>query len=174
MNHWFMLTLVGKDRAGIVAEVTEALYKKDCNLGEASMTRLGGNFAIMLMVQFAGVAGELDRIIQPVCDSLNLRHHVDTIEGELHHHLEPDVRLSVHGADRAGIVAEVTRVLAGAGFDILNLESDVGGTASDPLYIMHIEGMASKGVDALKNALQGFESENDVEVHLSEIETLRG
>jgi glycine cleavage system transcriptional repressor len=174
MRNWFMLTLVGKDHAGIVAKITETLYLHKCNLGEASMTRLGGSFTIMLMAQFEGDAEELNHTLQPVCDSLNLRHHVDEIEGELHHHLEPDVRLSVHGADRAGIVAQVTRVLADAGLNILNLESDVGGTTDNPLYIMHMEGMSSKGIDALKSALKVFEGENDVKVHLSEIETLRG
>lgn len=174
MKNWFMLTLVGKDHAGIVATITEALYLNHCNLGEASMTRLGGSFTIMLMVQFKGKAEELDHTLQTVCDSLNLRHHVDKIEGELHHHLEPNVRLSVHGSDRSGIVAQVTRVLADAGLNILNLESDVGGTTDKPLYIMHIEGIAAKGVEALQNAIKVFESENDVEVHLSELETLRG
>jgi glycine cleavage system transcriptional repressor len=174
MKSWYMLTLVGKDHAGIVAKVTEVLYVNHCNLGEASMTRLGGSFTIMLMVQFAGGGEELDRILQAGCDSLNLRHHVDKIEGELHHHLEPNVRLSVHGADRAGIVAQVTKVSAEAGLNILSLESDVGGTSGDPLYIMHIEGIAVKGMEALKSALQVFEGESDVKVHLSEIEVLRG
>lgn len=128
----------------------------------------------MLMVQFEGTAEELDRILLTACDALNLRHHVDKIEGELHHHLVPDVRLSVHGADRAGIVAQVTHVSAEAGLNILSLESDVGGTNQAPLYIMHIEGMAAKGIDTLRNALKVFEGENDVEVHLSEIEVLRG
>ena len=47
---WYMLTLVGKDRPGIVAHVTAALYEGGANLGETSMMRLGGNFTIMLMV----------------------------------------------------------------------------------------------------------------------------
>ncbi len=174
MNNWLMLTLVGKDHAGIVAKITEALYLNKCNLGEASMTRLGGNFTIMLMVQFEGAAEELHHTLQPVCDSLSLRHHVDKIKGELHHHLEPNVRLSVYGADRPGIVAQVTRVLADTGLNVLNLESDVGGTGNDPLYIMHIEGMASDGIDALKSALKVFEGEDGIKVHLSEIEVLRG
>jgi glycine cleavage system transcriptional repressor len=174
MKNWYMLTLVGKDHPGIVSKVTEALFLSDCHLGEASMTRLGGSFTIMLMVQFEGGATELDRILQTVCDSMGLCHHVDKIVGELHHHLEPNVRLSVHGADRAGIVAQVTRVLADAGLNILNLESDIGGTTENPIYIMHIEGTAQKGIEALQNALKVFESEGDVEVRLSEIDTLRG
>ena len=169
-----MLTLVGKDRTGIVAKISAALYQENCNLGEASMTRLGGNFTIMLMIQFDGLAEDLDRILQPVCDSLSLRFHVDQIDGELHHHLEPDVRISVHGADRAGIIADVTRALADAGLDILNLESDVAGTNQDPLYIMNIEGVAVKGIDALNQALEMLDWGEEVEVRLSEIDILRG
>ncbi len=169
-----MLTLVGKDRAGIVAKISAVLYQGKCNLGEASMTRLGGNFTIMLMIQFDGSAQDLDRLLQPVCDSLTLRYHVDPIDGELHHHLEPDVQISVHGADKAGIVAEVTHALAEAGLDILNLESDVAGTSENPLYIMNIEGVAVNGVEVLNKALETLDCGEDVEVHLSEIDILRG
>jgi len=63
MKKWFMVTLVGKDQPGIVAKLTLALFENDCNLGEASMTRLGGNFTIILMVQFSGLEGELERIL---------------------------------------------------------------------------------------------------------------
>ena len=34
MKHWYMLTLVGEDRPGIVAKVTSALFDGDCNLGD--------------------------------------------------------------------------------------------------------------------------------------------
>ena len=51
MNHWYMMTVVGKDRPGIVAHLSAALYDGGCNLGEASMIRLGANFSIMMMVR---------------------------------------------------------------------------------------------------------------------------
>ncbi len=132
MKKWFMLTLVGKDRPGIVAQLTRALYEGDCNLGEASMVRLGGNFTVMLMAQFAGDEQALDNLIGPICQSFDLRHHVDAIEGELLHHLDPDVRITVYGADRSGIIAEATGALAEKGFNILNLESDVGAQRKIP------------------------------------------
>src|SRR5690606_15972300 len=151
MSKWYMLTLVGADRPGIVAKVSKALYEGGCNLGEASMARLGGNFTIMLMVQFEGSAHALRDLVAPVSDSLGLHLHVDRIEGELHRHLVPDVRISVFGADRAGIVAQVTGALAEAGLNILDLESDVGGTQEQPIYIMHIEGQAREGIEALRS-----------------------
>ena len=174
MKRWYMLTVVGKDRPGIVAHVTSALYEGGCNLGEASMMRLGGNFTIMLMVQHDGTLKSLQQILEPVVESMDLHMHVDKIEGHLHEHLIPDVRISVFGADRAGIVATVTNVLSGAGLHILNLESDVGGTAEQPIYIMHIEGLAREGVEALRSALAVVESGDGIEAKLHPIETMVG
>jgi glycine cleavage system transcriptional repressor len=174
MKKWFMLTLVGKDRAGIVAQITRALYEGDCNLGEASMVRLGGNFTVMLMVQFAGNEQALDDLIGPTCKSFNLRHHVDTIEGELLHHMEPDVRITVYGADRSGIVAEAVGTLAEKGLNILNFESDVGGTTESPIYVMTIEGVAEQGVEVLEEALQKLAQEKGLETQLEPIDTLIG
>lgn len=174
MKKWFMVTLVGKDRPGIVAKVTAALYRGGCNLGEASMTRLGGNFTIMLMVDSEGEAEDLNGWIAPVAESLDLRWHVDKIDGELHHHVEPDVRVSVYGADRAGIVAEATAAMAEAGLNILNLESAVVGTEEKPIYIMHLEGVAQQGFDVLKNALDTLHKEKQLETRLVPIDTLVG
>ena len=47
--------------------------------------------------------------------SMNLHLHVDAIRGRLHATLLPDVRISVFGADRPGIVAKATTALADAG-----------------------------------------------------------
>jgi glycine cleavage system transcriptional repressor len=174
MEKWFMLTLVGKDRPGIVAQVTRALYDGKSNLGEASMVRLGGNFTVMLMVQFAGNEQALDDLIGPVSRSFDLRHHVDAIEGELLHHMEPDVRITVYGADRSGIVAEATGTLTEKGFNILNLESDVGGTVEKPIYVMTIEGVAEQGIEVLEEALQKLAREKGLETQLEPIDTMIG
>jgi glycine cleavage system transcriptional repressor len=169
-----MLTLVGKDRPGIVSQVTLALYEGGGNLGETSMVRLGGNFSIMLMVHYEGSADLLEKKMSPVCTALELQAHVDLIKGELHHHVEPDVRISIYGADRAGIVAETTGVLTEAGLNILTLESDVGGTSVNPIYIMEMEGVAGKGIEALKSALDKLAKEKNVETRIMPINTLMG
>jgi glycine cleavage system transcriptional repressor len=171
-KQWFMLTLIGKDRPGIVAQTSTALFEAGCNFGEASMMRLGGNFSIMLMVQYHGKAEQLSEAIAPVAQALDLRLHIDPIEGQLHDHRIPDVRISVYGADRAGIVAEVTNALAQAGLDIFDLESDVAGTGQKPVYIMQIEGHAAQGIDKLQQALTKINP--DIKVNLEPIETMVG
>ena len=118
------------------------------------MIRLGGNFTIMLMVQGALPPAQLEALMQPVVDALCLRLHIDPIDGALYQQREPpDVRITVHGADRAGIVARVTGALAEAGLDILDLASEVAGNEQKPIYVMYIDGYARRGVDALQAAL---------------------
>ncbi len=167
-----MLTLVGKDRSGIVARVSEALYGTGAILGEASMLRLGGNFSIMLMVS-GGDAEALAGAVRPVAGALGLHFHLDPITGGLHRHLVPNVQVRVYGADRPGIVARVTRVLADSGFNILELESDVAGAVERPVYLMQIQGFAEAPVEDLEKALEPLRSEG-IEVDVAPVETLIG
>jgi len=173
MLKWYMLTLVGKDQSGIVAEVTAALYQGGCNLGETSMARLGGNFTVMMMVSAEQNNTQLTELLAPVVDSLGLHLHVDQIEGQLHQHLSTDVMITVSGADRSGIVANVTKALTEAGLTILDLSSDVAGSEQKPIYILQIDGHASEGVEKLHAALQIIKDDG-VDVHMQEIDTLIG
>jgi glycine cleavage system transcriptional repressor len=168
-----MLTLVGEDRPGIVAGVTGALYAHGWSLGETSMMRLGGNFTIMMMVAHVKPAVPLEDVLRPVADEMGLAVHVDPISGGLHQHVVPNIQVRVIGADRAGIVAEVTGALAEAGFNILELESDVAGDEGSPVYIMNIEGCATVPVENLQQAVDALDIP-DMDVKVSAIETYVG
>ncbi|WP_069470864.1 glycine cleavage system protein R [Candidatus Marithrix sp. Canyon 246] len=173
MSQWFMITLVGKDQIGIVAKITTSLYECGCNLGEASMLRLGGNFTIMLMVAYDGTDQSLHNLLKPVADKLELHLHINSIEGQLHQHQIPNVRVKVYGSDRIGILAQVTTALAKAGFNILDLESDVGGDNAKPFYIINIEGFATAGIETVETVLEELSSQqHDLEVKIEAIETV--
>ncbi|UHD18046.1 glycine cleavage system protein R [Thiocapsa bogorovii] len=173
MPDWNMLTLVGADRPGIVSRVTRALYTCGCNLGEASMIRLGGNFTIMLMVSGERPCEELLAALHPVAEELGLRVHLDPVPGGLHRHLVPNLQVRVFGADRAGIVADVTEILAEQGFNILELESDVAGDAQHPVYIMNIQGYCEHTIEALETALSAL-SNRGVSVDVAPVDVLIG
>ncbi|OQX30450.1 MAG: amino acid-binding protein [Candidatus Sedimenticola endophacoides] len=168
MSNWKMLTLVGEDRPGIVAGVTDALFRGGWNLGEASMIRLGGNFSVMMMVRGTG---DVTEALRPAAQSMGLHMHVDEISGDLHQHMVPNIQVRVSGADRAGIVAQVTGALAEAGFNILELESDVAGSRERPVYIMNIQGVTETTLERVEQALDAL---GDVDVSVSSIETLIG
>jgi glycine cleavage system transcriptional repressor len=137
------------------------------------MIRLGNNFTVMMMVEAAADQARLRNLLQPVLDELQLVLHVDAIEPGLHQRPVPDVCVLVHGADRAGIVAQVTSGAAAAGLNIVDLESDVGGTQADPIYILQIEGVASQGIEAIESALAPLQAEG-VRVEVRPIDTLIG
>lgn len=171
-TRWQMLTVVGADRPGIVARLTEALYRGGCNLGEASMVRLGGNFTVMLMVE-GDTAADIERLVRPVTEALSLRLHIDPIDGALHRHQEPNVQVTVHGADRPGIVAQVTGALAAAGFNILDLNSDVAGSSERPIYVMVIDGFSEDGIGPVERVLAPLRL-GGIEVRIAALDTLIG
>jgi glycine cleavage system transcriptional repressor len=173
MSNWYMLTLVGRDQPGIVARLTRVLYERGCNLGETSMIRLGSSFTVMMMVESSDSETDLRVALQPVTESLQLVLHIDAIEAGFRQRPAPDVCIVVYGADRAGIVAEVTGNAAAGGLNILDLESEIGGTETDPIYILQIQGVAGQGIEALQEALAPLQA-SGVQVDVRPIETMIG
>ena len=173
MNNWYMLTLMGEDRKGIVAAVTQALFERGITLGETSMLRLGGNFTIMMMVAADLDAAELQEALADAVNAMDLTLHIDPMRGGLHQHITPNLIVRVSGADRAGIMARVTGVLAEVEFNILDLESDVAGSAEKPVYIMQIVGISETPLEELEAALNDIRDEG-IEVNISPLETLVG
>jgi len=173
MNNWYMVTLVGRDQKGIVAQVTQALFDGGCNLGEASMMRLGSNFGIMLMVRTDIDVSAIENLIHPVAESLGLMVHIDAIDAGLHQHPQPNVDISVYGADKAGIVAEVTGLLAVAGLNIIDMQTVVAGSEDKPIYIMQIDGHSDEPVEKLRAAVDSV-TQQGIEVQINDIETMIG
>ncbi len=167
---WSILTLVGADQPGIVAAVSGALFDAGCNLGQASMMRLGDNFAIMLRVSHAAET-DLRGVLAEVCQRLSLHLHLDEDVTSDQPAVDPDVQVTVYGADRSGIVAQVAGALAEAGLNITDLESDMGGDPQHPIYVMSLEGVAGEGIEALQRAVENLDS--TIEVNIDEISTLR-
>lgn len=170
---WKMLTLIGRDAPGIVAAVTAALAGSGVTLGETSMLRLGGNFTVMMMVSGKVQEERLRELLQPVISEHGMCLHIDPIEAHLHAHLVPNIQVSVSGADRVGIVAQVTGALAQGGFNILDLDSDVAGSEEEPVYILLISGVASESVEKVEQRLASLRDEG-VSVNVTPVETYIG
>ena len=134
--HEYAITLIGGDRPGIIAEAAAILADLRLNLTDSTMTRLRGHFAMTLVC-----AGDADRehvegALAPMAAGSGL---VLTVR-ELVPEAEPTPTgghyvLSLHGADRPGIVAAVTRVLADAGGNITDLTTRLAGD----LYVLVAE-----------------------------------
>ena len=168
MENWYMLSLVGKDQPGLVAKLSAALCRNGCNLGDSSMARMGGNFTVMVMVQWAGDQAALETIVAPLAQDLNLTFHVDAVSGSMEHHVQPDIRISLYAEDRKGIVGDVTTALAEAGLNILQLDSNVDEEPGkqSKTYYLHIEGTLSKGIEPVEDALDILCEEKKMTIQL--------
>jgi len=83
-KHWYLLSLIGNDRPGIVAKLSAGLCENGCNLGDSSMARLGNNFVIMLAVQFNGSQEALENIVAPLAGAMDLKQSIMKIEEGSH------------------------------------------------------------------------------------------
>lgn len=50
-NNYLVLSALGKDRPGIVDELSQVIYELGCNIADSRMTLLGGEFAILIMIE---------------------------------------------------------------------------------------------------------------------------
>ena len=50
-NNYLVISALGKDRPGIVDQLSKVVLDHDCNIVDSRMTVLGGEFAILMMVE---------------------------------------------------------------------------------------------------------------------------
>ena len=163
--NWYLLSLVGEDKPGIVAKVSAGLCKNGCNLGDSSMARLGNNFVIMLAVQFNGSQEAFGNIVTPLAGAMDLKQNVMKIERGTHD-IEPDVRINIYSDERMGIVEDVTNILAESGLNILSLESNLDTNQPNNTYSIHIEGTVSGSISPLYKVLDRLSEEKNIQSQL--------
>ncbi|WP_229067794.1 glycine cleavage system protein R [Actinoplanes sp. DH11] len=165
--HELAITVIGPDRTGIVADVAEALAGVGANLTDSTMTRLRGHFAMTLICN-GPTAEQVEAALGPVATG-GLLATVRRVEPEAANGASGEPYLvSVHGADRLGIVAAVTRVVAGAGGNITDLTTRLTG----PLYLLVAEvDLPCDAADELAQRLAVAAAELGVDVTLRRAES---
>ncbi|MGV9216178.1 glycine cleavage system protein R [Micromonospora sp. RB23] len=157
------ITVIGRDRPGIVADVAEVLAGLGANLTDSTMTRLRGHFA-MTLICTGPAAAEVEAALAPLAAEGQLLATVRAVtpDGAVAPAGEPYV-LAVHGSDRMGIVAAMTRVLVDAGGNVTDLSTRLAGS----LYVVLAEVELPAGVvEALTERLHRTAAEVGVEVTL--------
>jgi glycine cleavage system transcriptional repressor len=156
------VTAVGADRPGIIARVTGVLLQHGGNLEDSSMTILGGQFAIALLVATDSSANELEQALADATGDLGLLVSVREV-GPGSHSPAPTHMLSVYGADRPGIVHGIAQVLADQRVNVTDLTTRVL-EGERPVYAMMLEISLPDGVsqEALAAALRADVAEVEV------------
>lgn len=127
MRKNIVLTLTGPDRVGIVDAVTEVMVKFDGNVETSRMARLGGEFAMLMLVSmpeaeigdFQSALGELQKQGFQVSTRLTAESHEQKYFGWLPYQID------VQGADHEGIVHKVAHFLTERGINIESMDTGV-------------------------------------------------
>jgi glycine cleavage system transcriptional repressor len=167
----FAVTVISKDRPGIVADTAEVLYRLGCNVEDSSCTMLGGDFAMILTVSHAKPFTKATLVdeFRRLHEDKGLVAHVRSLTEEDLNRPDPVGELcliSVYGADRPGIVFRVTRELALRHVNITDLNTKLIGSEAEPVYVMMLEAYlpGEMTVEEAECLLAGLRAELNVEI----------
>jgi glycine cleavage system transcriptional repressor len=163
------VTVLGDDRPGIVADVATALAGLGCNLEDSTMTLLRGHFAMVVLVRSDRSVDEVAAALRTLTESGDLAVDVRPIP----EHGGAGVpgtaySLHVHGADRPGIVAAMTNVVARHGGNIVDLGTRLG----QDVYVLVAEFLlpATTAIDAVEEDLATVAQDIGVDFHVAVVD----
>ena len=177
MQH-FALTIIGRDRPGIVSQVTEILFQGGFNIADSSCSILGGQFSMILIISNPEISTQeqFSDTFQPL-EEQNLSVYIRTLKsgGEIRPELEGELcMISVYGADKPGIVYQVAKELGDRNINITDLNTKLVGEKEKPVYVMMLEAMLPKDteIEELENWIKQLRQQLQVDISVRSLATM--
>lgn len=125
MSTNIVLTLTGTDRTGIVEDITRLLLNHGGNVETSRMARLGGEFAVLMLVSMPDE--QMVKLEKGIKNLKSQGFKVTTTRtgqtyAEAHAGWQP-YRIEVLGADHEGIIHEVAQALSQSGINIESMDT---------------------------------------------------
>lgn len=181
-RNYFAVFVLGTDGVGIVADITKALYTIGANINDSSHTIIGNQFAMLLLisVELNCTEQKIMEGFKEVVEKRQLTIHAHRLKDEdiKRKYVDPGQLCVIHlyGADKPGIVYQVTNLLARNKVNITDLSTRRFGNEDNPIYIMYLEAEVPAGVDTRKlgQELNNIASNLNVEIkyELEEVTSL--
>ena len=140
IKEYLVVTIVGPDRRGLVAQITEDIVTNHANIEESRMARLGGDFAIIMLLSLADVQKaelmkdlkELEAQGLTVFSKPTDLSRVKVFEGFVPY------EIAVIGADHEGIVHNIAEYLAEQRIQVETMDTRVtrAPMSGTPLFSM--------------------------------------
>lgn len=173
MDNELVLTVIARDRPGLIKALSEAIARHGGNWVDSSMARLGGEFAGILRVSVPiGETAELETalgVLQKAGISVVIRKGESSASARKGRH----VRLELTGVDHPGIVHRISSALSALDVSIDELETRVfsGSMSGEPLFEAKAKIMLPDGVDEtrLRETVEQVAKDLMVDVDLSPV-----
>jgi glycine cleavage system regulatory protein len=158
MQIHLVLTVIGRDRPGLVSAVSETIAAGGGNWLDTRMASLAGQFAGMLLVAIA--PEKADALVASLrkLESQALRFVIEE-SGEPAPSAGRSLRLELVGLDRPGIIRDISHVLAAQNVSIAELESECvsGSFSGEAMFKARARLTLPDGLD-LEDLRQSLES----------------
>src|ERR671917_81608 len=137
----YAVSVIGRDRPGIVAGISGVLLELDGNIDDSQMSILHGHFAVMLVVSVPDEVPrrKLAQRLEEVGRGLGMSSVAVSELDRLAPVSTPSHILSVYGADHPGIVHSVAEALAEHGANITDMRTRRTGESGGPVYVMFLQ-----------------------------------
>ena len=142
----------------MVAALSSILAAQQCNLEDCAMTRLGGQFAMILMVQLPAdkTLAQIEPLFGALQSSHGLKVHCDEAEISTaqNESSAPRHMLTVYAQDRPGLLSTISQILAENEVNITDVQTRLASAGA--LYVMLFEVEIPDSINAadLEIALQ--------------------
>jgi glycine cleavage system regulatory protein len=154
MQTTLVMTVIGRDRTGLVETLARFVASHEGNWLESRMCRLGGEFAGLARVSVpADKQAALSEALQSL-QSQGLSVVVKTDEGEPSPAALDLLHLDLVGHDRPGIVREITSALAAQGVNVEELATEVVSAPMSGESLFQAHATLSLPVDCDHGALR--------------------
>src|SRR4051812_41138044 len=169
----FTLTCIGDDRPGLVAALSAPISAHGASWERSQMARLAGKFAGVLMLKVRDERADALAADLVALNDIGLQVVLERT-GVPTEDAFQRLALELLGADRPGIVAEISAALASQHIGIGELSTDVheAPMAGGMLFEAHavLEAPPGASLEQLRSMLEAIGDELMVEIRLSDVE----
>lgn len=169
MSALLVLSASGRDRLGIVDDLSAALLQLNANIEESRMALLGGEFSMILLVSCAADRiDEFERAVPEIAERFELDIAVRRTHAPEHSGRGRPYRVDCVSLDTPGIVHAVTGLLRQRNVNIDELETDTTGApfTGAPMFRMRIvcEVPEEQNVTQLRHELEEIALAHDLDI----------
>ena len=146
-----IITAIGSDRTGIVSELSGIITTHGGNVEESRMSRLGSDFAIIMLVS---VSTDWEESLEVALQSINDL----TISTKLTQIQEigdnKKYKIGLNGADNEGIVKVLSKYLADKSINVLEMETHISHAPISGTPLFNLNASVSVPNDVEETVIQ--------------------
>jgi glycine cleavage system transcriptional repressor len=170
-----IITAVGPDRPGMAHAVAHILFESGCNIEDTTMTRLSGQFSMILAVSPpAEVSLEaLTRRLEALRESHSLVVDVTSVsDAEIPISASPRFLLTAYGPENTGLLAHLTGVLAQNAMNVTDVQTRVASAGTVYIMLLEVELPPNLAPETLEAELKRSAPELEISLRSIDEETL--